>query len=431
MRTEVSRALRHLRRALELLPTGDERRPAALARLGRALLATSDYPEAAAAFEAAVEILRARGEDLAAAELGAPLAIAVVHTGRSERGEAVLAASRAELEHNPGPGLVSVLAEQAVLRLIGEHPDAAGFAEEAIALATSLGLPPPYRALMVRGSDRPPADREAAEGDYRAAIDGAVAAGDLRAASVAIYNRAAMSVDRDGPRALTTFDQAIDVSATFGLPTEFMRSGRVEVLLLAGKWDDLLQEAQEVRAWALTHGDAWSALYVDLGAAQVRLERGDMVGPRDDLASTARDVDAVPTEAVEASSPGEVISVVRYVRACLRAGAPELARRALAVAAPRTAAAERSAAEAMIAEAEGDVTAARAGYARAAGSFEERGDVYELAYALAGLGRCLVALGETEKGITRLRESREIWVRLRATPRIAEIDAIVETAGAA
>jgi hypothetical protein len=54
--------------------------------------------------------------------------------------------------------------------------------------------------------------------------------------------------------------------------------------------------------------------------------------------------------------------------------------------------------------------------------------VPEHAYAVGGLGRCLLALGETEEGIARLRESRAIWERLRATPRIAEIDALLAAA---
>jgi len=61
--------------------------------------------------------------------------------------------------------------------------------------------------------------------------------------------------------------------------------------------------------------------------------------------------------------------------------------------------------------------------------WERFGVVPERAYAFAGLGRCLLALGETDEGVARLRESREIWERLRATPRIAEIDVLLATAG--
>ena len=56
------------------------------------------------------------------------------------------------------------------------------------------------------------------------------------------------------------------------------------------------------------------------------------------------------------------------------------------------------------------------------------GYVPEHAHAVAGLGRCLLALGETEEGIARLMEARATWERLRATPRIAEIDALLAAA---
>jgi hypothetical protein len=59
----------------------------------------------------------------------------------------------------------------------------------------------------------------------------------------------------------------------------------------------------------------------------------------------------------------------------------------------------------------------------------EIGNVPDGAYALAGIGRCLLALGETEEGVARLHESRAIWERLKATPRIAEIDALLATSG--
>ena len=44
------------------------------------------------------------------------------------------------------------------------------------------------------------------------------------------------------------------------------------------------------------------------------------------------------------------------------------------------------------------------------------------AHALHGLGRCLLALGETQEGVARLREARALWEGMKAVPRIAEID---------
>jgi hypothetical protein len=85
------------------------------------------------------------------------------------------------------------------------------------------------------------------------------------------------------------------------------------------------------------------------------------------------------------------------------------------------------AAQAMVSEAVGETRSAADGYADAVARWAGFGMVPEEAYALAGLGRCLLLLGETEEGIERLREARAIWHRLRATPRIAEIDESLAT----
>jgi len=457
MQTEVPRALAHLRRALELLAPEDPRRSAALARLGRALSATSEYPEAVAALEEAAETLRARGEELAAAELGAPLSLALSNSGRADMAEATLAASRAVLDGHPGPGLVSILSEQAGLRVNGEHADAIDRAEEAIALAASLGLPPPPRALMVRGRAGSATDQRAGEVDLRAAIDGAVSAGDVRTAYVAYQYLAVLRQDFEGPASsLAVFDEGIAFAAAHGLGTERVRAVRTQTLWLAGRWDELLHEAEAVSAWVLKHGDVPSAVTAEWAAACVRLDRGELVASTEGLESMARDLGAPPTwvapvvaeaalargdaegarralaEALEATPEGEVWNPHRFVLACLRTGAPDLARRALATgASPHgNIGVEGQVAETIVAEINRDFVAARAGYRRAAAVSHSVGSPPEEAIALAGLGRCLLALGENVEGVARLRESRAIWERLRATPRIAEIDALLASVDA-
>ena len=453
MRTEVPRAVAQIRRALGLLRPQDPRRPEVLVRLGRALLATSDYLDAVAALEEAVEALRARGEELAVAELGAPLSIALFNSGRADAAEATLTASRAVLERHPGPGLVSILCEQAMLRSNGEHADALDRAEEAIELAASLGLAAPPRALAVRGGARVATDQRGAELDLRAAIDGAVGTGDLRAASIALTNIAVMRSNVQGPTfALAAFDEAIAFSAAHGLATERARAIRTQSLRDAGEWDELLRESEELSTWALKHGDIPSAVTAGLAAACARLERGESIGSAEDLASMARDLGTPPTwaahvvaeaavargdaegarralaEALAATPDGELWDPAQFVRACIRAGAPELARRSLAIgASPQLHSAETQAAEAMVAEIDEDFVAARMGFTRIAASYHSLRGLPDEAYALAGLGRCLLALGEVEEGVARLRASLAIWEHLKATPRIGEIEALLAT----
>ena len=455
MRTEAPRAVAHLRRALDLLEARDDRRSGALARLGRALNTTSDYPEAAAALEEAIVALRARGEAIAAAELGAPLSIALYNSGRADVAEATLAACRVVLERHPGRGLVEILAEQAVLRRNAEHADAHDRAGEAIALAVSLGLPPPPRALVTRGSTPSATDLPGRELDLRAAIDGAVTSGDLRTASIAFQEIALVRANVTGPASsLVAFDEAIAFCAAHGLATGRTRAIRTSALLDLGEWDELLREAEDVWTWALEHGDAPSAVTAGVAAAYARLGRGEPIGSAADLASMAHDLDQPPTwvasivaeeavaranpeearrtlaEALDATPDGELWGPSHFVRACLRAGAPELARRSVEIGAnPNLPQEEMQAAEAMVAEVDGELVTARMGYESVAASCYSLGCPPDEAYALAGLGRCLLALGETEEGIARLRESRAIWERLKATTRIAEIDALLATAG--
>ena len=456
MRTEVPRAIADLRRALDLVPTDGRKRPEVLARLGRALIATSEFPTAAAILEQAVEAFRARGDELASAELGAPLAYALSNSGHADTAEAILAAARAVLERHPGRGLVSVVAAQAGLRSNGEHADAFDLAEEAIRLAASLGLPPPYRALLTRGYARWEGDQHAAEIDLRAAIAGAVSAGDVWAAYSAYNNLATMLAYPQGPASsLAVFDEAIAFADAHGLATERARAIRTQVLWMTGLWDELLHEAAEVSPWALAHGDIPTAATADWMSACVRLDRGQPIASTDGLESMARDSGAPPTwvapvvaeaavargdadgarralaVALDATPARELWNLARFVLACFRIEAPDLARRAIATGAnPKVSAVERQVGEAILAEIDRDFASARIGYQAAAASYDSVASLPEEAVALAGLGRCLLAMGETEEGVARLRESRAIWERLRATPRVAEIDVLLTSPGA-
>jgi hypothetical protein len=134
---------------------------------------------------------------------------------------------------------------------------------------------------------------------------------------------------------------------------------------------------------------------------------------------------------VDALAPRELDLPAPFVRACLRAGAPDLARRALALGATPApiSAAETLAAEGMLAEAEGDAATARDRYARAAFELARLGMSPEHAHALAGLGRCHLALGARADGVAHLGEARAIWSRVGAPPRLAEIDAEIAGAG--
>jgi class 3 adenylate cyclase/tetratricopeptide (TPR) repeat protein len=452
MRTEVPRAVAHLQRALELLPPGDPGRPAVLERLGRALNSTGDVRTAVAALEEAAGAYRAAGDAAGAAGIAPVLAVALAFTGEGERAHAVLADAREELADRPGPSLVAVIAEQAMSAMVANRLEsAAALAEEAISLGGALGLPPPHRALHARGWVRYPADPDAGEADFRASIDGAMDVGAIQSAGGAMQNLAIARGNVLGPAAaLAALDEARTFRAVHGLPEMPVRLSRLDELEVAGDWDAVVAEAEPVRAWAETRGDAWAAWSADFVVASVRLARGEPVGSQEDLVARGRDVGmpgyaapvaamaalaegdpsaarAILAAAIDGLSPGEIDRPASFVRACVRCGAVDLARRVLELGttpAPLEAA-ETLAAEAMLAEAEGDLTHGRESYVRAAEALGRLGMRPEEAHAVEGLGRCLFALGEADAGAARLRAARDMWERIGAPPRIAAIDALL------
>ena len=456
--THPARAIGQLRRALDLLGPDDPRRAGAKSRLGRALLATFDYAGAAAVLDEAMMELRVAGDVVGAASIAVPLAVSLGNAGEAARAEVILAEVGALLGDEPSPALVAVVAQQAMQATVAMHTDRAiELAEAALALADALGLPPPHRALAARGVSRFGTEPGAGEADLRAAIELAEAAGDLRSAAVAYYNLAARQADQLGSgAALATAGEAIAFCRARGLPTEVMRGGRIEMLLDTGGWDELLSEAATLRAWASERGDAFTLVFTDRAVATVRLERGEPTGPLESMLDAVSEagyppvfVAAIVAEAalvesgpeaarrvlaaaIEATPPGEVQGAAVLARACVRAGAPELGARALALGVQPgfSSETELAAAVASIAEVTEPMAIAREQFERAAEGFARRGDLHEQAHALAGLGRCLVGLGEREAGTMRLHEAREVWVRLRAVPRIAEIDAILGSAEA-
>ena len=167
---------------------------------------------------------------------------------------------------------------------------------------------------------------------------------------------------------------------------------------MAGLWDELLHEAEEVSTWALERGDIPAASVADWMAAVVRLDRGEPIMSTDGIESMAHDIGAPPTwiapvvaeaaiargdeerarralaAALDATPAGELWNLARFVLACFRAKAPELARLAVATgASPKETATERQVGEAIIAEIDHDFASARMRYQGAAASYHAAG----------------------------------------------------------
>ncbi len=451
---EPGRAVGYLRSTLELLTEDDARRGATLGALGRAELDSSDYPKAAATLQEAQAWLGEHGEALAAAEIAAPLASALRMGGDIAAGNAVREAARPVLEANPGPGLVALLAADATAA--SELDRAVGRADAALALAERLGLPEPALARIARGLALLEGGDRSGEGEVRRGIAAGRASGDLRQA-LAGYAQLGWILTEHGTmdNALAVYDEGLAFAQDHGLDDLDLRSNRLDALDYAGRQDEVVAEAHDLRARAMLRGNAYAMMWCDLALASVRLVRGDTADDPEGLVEAARGVgfprtgfviflaqatldrgdpeaarkmigdalDALPDEAT-------VYAAIENVGIALELGDLDLARRIMSRAVPPGPTGRgylSMLAMAMLAEAEGDLASARAAYDDAGTYFAVRGWPWYTANALAGSGRCLVGEGSTQAGLEALREARRLVEPLRAAPFIARLDAFIST----
>jgi hypothetical protein len=82
---------------------------------------------------------------------------------------------------------------------------------------------------------------------------------------------------------------------------------------------------------------------------------------------------------------------------------------------------------AVLAEAKGEAREAAELYVEAAERWRDYGHVVEEGYALLGLGRCQLALGDPA-GAAAVADARAIFTRLGAAPLVREADALLAEA---
>jgi tetratricopeptide (TPR) repeat protein len=152
-------------------------------------------------------------------------------------------------------------------------------------------------------------------------------------------------------------------------------------------------------------------------AARLAFDRGDRSTALDFL----RDLESRTRTGASLYRPNYLPDVVAIA---LEAGAPELAAAFLATEYRPTGRQSHSvvAAQATGAEHTGDIERALALYEEAATRWTKHGFVLGHAEALAGTGRCLVALGRAKEAATPLREARALLAQLGAQPAVDRVD---------
>jgi hypothetical protein len=199
--------------------------------------------------------------------------------------------------------------------------------------------------------------------------------------------------------------------------------------------------------WAIAHEDSFARAMSLVSVALADLDRGGHSVDPHELADLSRRLatrgglliaaevalaegqvefarELLP-DAADTASPSNAHALAQ---ACVQAGVASIAEEYLAAMEPDDEAEQAAwlAGRAILAEAAGDLPAAKDGYAEASQLFDSERMPPDHARGLQALGRCLISLGEIRDGQARLREARALWETMGAVVRIEEVDALLE-----
>ena len=464
---DVASAEASFARALGLTPAEHPERPGLLERWATAAQQQGRLSEARAALEEALALHREQHAGVATARTLTALSIVLRGAG-DPRSRDLIAESVQLLEAEaPGPEVVSAYGQLATTRGVdAAFVEAIAAAERALRLAAGLGLPEPAQALGELGADRASLGDAQGLADIRRALALAIEQGMGRDAAVLHNNLAFATWQHEGPAAaLELCSNGIEFCERRGIAEMALviAGARLTFLAACGRSEEALVDAQPLAERAERVGEAVAS--VEARSVQLALlcKRGEgadaAVAKR--LGATAREAGepqlmaiafATAAQLLLASGHGErakalleeleAISGTRadpyyaaqlpgLVRCALALGDPALASRLIAGVDPRTPLQQHAldACRAALTEAATEHTTASDVYAGAATRWRQFGDVPELAYALLGQGRCLVALG-TAGADGPLSEARELFTAMRYVPALDEIDTLLQRATA-
>jgi tetratricopeptide (TPR) repeat protein len=461
---DVTSAEASFARLLELTPAGHPERAGLLERWAEAAHQQGRLLEARVALEEALALYREDGATAAAARTLTTLASVLRMVGDPHGRDLIAEAVRLLEAEEPGPELVSGYAALAFDGLFDSaFAEAIAAAERALQLASGLGFPEPARALGYRGMSRASLGEAQGLADMRRALALAVEQGIGYDAAVLHNNLALATWQYEGPAAaLERCGEGVAFCerrgmAGFALAIAVMR---FTFLAACGRSEDALVGAQPLAEQAEAAGDEIliEARSLQLGVLGKRGE-GARVDAAEQLGAAAR-VTGEPQnmamafaaaaqlmlagghseraqellEELERTSgtrddPYYAALLPQLVRCALALGDPPLASRLIAGVEPRTPLQQHAlgACGAALKEAAGDYATAVAAYADAATRWHRFGDVPELAYALLGQGRCLIALG-TPGADGPLSEARKLFTAMGYAPALNETEALLQGA---
>lgn len=279
-------AARHLEAALDMWPTGDERRPALLYRYAEALylVDSSDAPEALT--RARDALLQAGQRDLAA---GAELMLSRIawHAGRPDEARSHHAAAESLAGDGTTLMATKVLAYGARTRTIGgDLRGGLEMATRALAMADALGAEElRAHALCTMGLAGMALGRTGARELVRQALDIAVALRSPEAGSIANNLAVTTFLELRMAEARELFEEGLRTAEYFGDASgaRWLRSQVAIFDWVIGDWDAFLNVADALIARSETGSPHYDEASLRIHRARVRLARGEVDGASSDV----------------------------------------------------------------------------------------------------------------------------------------------------
>jgi class 3 adenylate cyclase/tetratricopeptide (TPR) repeat protein len=458
---DLAKAFSYYARAAYLYPENDVRRARLLLKAvqGRAGSIESVKPLA----EEAVSIFRAAGDEVGEGAALIGLAGLVWVRGDTARGSELEVEAVGKLErHPPGAELLNAYARRAGSLSIGGKPEEAlAVIDRAFRLPQELQSDVTSASLyQYRGIARCDLGDFDGIDDVRKGLHLALETGDLAVAGIGYSNLASNLYPLSATEALDVWTQGIEFAVKRNIIGNrfWQLAESTWALFDLGRWDDVVERAEEVVSWA---GEAGGLRYAGAIAApqhaRVLLHRGragDAAPLLDSWVPVAREVGdpqvvvpALAAAAEAAATSGDLRAAVELVREveerthggaplyrpnylpqfvsiALAGGASELVEAFLAGPYRSSGRASHSvvAARAIVAEQSGELEEALALFERAATGWADYGFVLGRAEALHGVGRCLVARAQPQRAAEPLQEARALCEQLGAVLAVDRVD---------
>ncbi len=441
MGLDVARAEDHYRRAQDLAGGEPAARAEILAHLAQlAQLAHADLAESARLCREAIDALEAVGQTERAAELQIRLAVVVDNQGDRDGSIALIDGVIERLEQaGPSPILARAYAERAYPLWCASTEEAIEWSNRALGLADELGLPEiRATALGFRGATL--VERGQVQGleDEREALSVSLE-GNLTSKIYTNYANLLLGTVRESPaEALDLAEKGLQFARSRGLieGETMLRVVRLEALLQAGRWDEVLADSEAVREATIEQGDRWGLMSASFPRSWVLSLRGriadamDLIdsleiaehevewamcfaGPRSHARREAGDIDGairILTEVIDererAGLPLHQAYVLWEAQALRR---PDLLLRCKDLCQGDLALFrnQRRTIDGFLAEMDGRLEEAVTIFDEAQRAWIEFADPFERANALLGLGRCQAILGD-EAARASLRDARAL-----------------------